>query len=227
VDQLADLVAVVVLMHYTNRMVAVFLNEVPLPSHVPGWMLDPVARRLGRIIGDADGRVRAAAPATASPTTPVPDLWWTASREALRDAFTGAATVIEQAGTRTVPAPVREMLDRELDGWSGQQRELDLSWAADACSSLPVADQATGRLVLLFAFAPYRVDRADLVATGAGDRELVEIGAWASLTTARRVGSRLARSSGHSSHHEARTRSTTRRAGRSTPGARPDVTIVS
>ena len=83
-------------------------------------------------------------------------------------------------------------LIRELGGWDGRQRGPGLSWATDACSSLPVAHRAIGRLVLLFAFAPHAVDRADLVATGAGDRELVEIGAWASLTTARRIGTDLA-----------------------------------
>lgn len=194
-DQLAELVAVAVLMHYLNRMVAVFLDAVPLPAPAPRWLLDPVVKQLGRVIGDADRRVTSSGSTAAAPAPPVPDLWWAGSRAPLHGALAAAATVIDDAGARTVPAPVRELLDRELGGWDARQRGPGLSWATDACSSLPVTHRAIGRLVLLFAFAPHAVDRADLVATGADDRELVEIGAWASLTTGRRIGTDLARRS--------------------------------
>jgi AhpD family alkylhydroperoxidase len=188
-----ELIGTAVLLHYLNRMVNVFLVEVPLPPGVPRMVLGRVMRILG-------GMIRTAArephpPGTSLgllPSAPLPgDLSWAAGHPAVAQAFARACAAIDAAGARSVPAVVRDAVMAELAGWHGEPRGPSRAWVENAVSGLPTAHRAAGTLALLTALASYQVDRSVIDKfrlDWPDDATLIELTSWASLAAARRVG---------------------------------------
>jgi hypothetical protein len=179
-------------------MVNVFLTEVPLPPGAPRMVLGPVMWILDRRLRPAAGRPYQ--PGTSLellPAAPLPgDLSWTSSDPVTEDAFARGCAAVDAAGTRSVPASVRDLVRAELENWRGERHGLSRAWVESAVSGLPTADQAAGRLALLTAFASAQVDRSVVRMFRAGrpgDATLVELTAWASLAAARRVGTWIPR----------------------------------
>ena len=86
--------------------------------------------------------------------------------------------------------PVRECLSQRLEAWRGEDAELSRRWVDDAIADLPPHDQPAARLVLLTAFAAYRVDEKtvkDFRAHQPDDADLVAAAAWASFATVKRI----------------------------------------
>jgi hypothetical protein len=191
--QAPELIGTAVLLQYLNRMVNVFLSEVPLPPGVPRIVLGRVMRVLGGMIRRA---AREPHPPGRSldllPPAPVPgDLSWAADRPVVEDAFARACAAIDAAGARSVPAVVRETVMAELAGWHGEPRGPSRAWVEDIVSGLPTAHRAAGRLALLTALASYQVDQSVIDKFRLecpDDATLVELTSWASLAAARRVG---------------------------------------
>ncbi|MBO1413342.1 carboxymuconolactone decarboxylase family protein [Streptomyces sp. FH025] len=195
-EQAPELVGVAVTFHYLNRMVSVFLQEDLVPPGAPAAVRRAVTAVLGRRLrhyarsapaagGSLDLLASAALPA---------DLAWAAGTPSIAGAFARAASVIDAAGARSVPEPVRDLVRAELAQWDGSSPGLGRDWLEKAVSGLPEEQRPAGRLALLTAKAAYRVDEG-LVAQyrlgQPGDAGLVELTAWAALTAAREVGSRL------------------------------------
>lgn len=188
-----ELVGTAILFQYLNRMVNVFLTEVPLPPGVPRIVLGPAMRVLG-------GTIRAAArkphPPGMSldllPTAPLPgDLSWAAGNPVVAAAFARVCSAVDAAGARSVPAAVRDAVMAELADWHGEPRGPSRAWVENAVSGLPTAHRAAGRLALLTALASYQVDRSVIDKfrlDWPDDTTLIELTSWASLTAARRVG---------------------------------------
>ncbi|TDB72551.1 carboxymuconolactone decarboxylase family protein [Micromonospora sp. KC723] len=191
-EQRAELVGVVVAFHYLTRMVNVFLASFLLPprltpaarrrlKHGISFLLSPTLREFPA------GRALPLLPATPLPT----DAAWAAGSETVAAAVARAYAALEAAGDRSVPPAVRELAHQLLDDWRGEETGLDRQWCEDLVERLPVGQRATGRLALLAAVASYQVDEsvvAEFRREQPGDRELVEVAAWASLAAARRVG---------------------------------------
>jgi AhpD family alkylhydroperoxidase len=181
--------------HYVNRMVHVFLGDdlLPLPSGFRG-----VARRVfGATFGKRMVR-RGGEPGASLDLLPdallSSDLHWAKSNPAIAGAWARFAAVVDEAGPRVLPEPVRALLLTRLAEWDGEDPGMSASWVEDAVASLEEVDRPAARLVLLVAFASYRVDDSTVQAfraTTPGDRELVEAAAWAALQAARRIGSWL------------------------------------
>jgi AhpD family alkylhydroperoxidase len=193
VKEAPELIGTAVLLHYFNRMVNVFLTEVPLPPGAPKMALGPVMRVLGRRIRPAAGQPHQ--PGTSLellPTAPLPhDLSWATSNPVVADAFARICGAVDAASARSVPPSVRDVVVAELENWHGERRGPSRAWAEDAISALPMADRPTGRLALLTALASYQVDRFvidEFRSGGSSDATLVELTSWASLAAARRVG---------------------------------------
>jgi AhpD family alkylhydroperoxidase len=192
-DQAPELIGTVVLLHYLNRMVNVFLGEVPLPPRVPRIALRPV-------MGVVTGMIRKAGagplPAGASldllpSAAPPADLAWAAPNPVLADGFARAFAAIDTAGTSFVAGPVRELVQARLAAWHGQSPGLSRAWVTDAVSGLAPPDQAAGRLALLIALASYQVDQSVIGAyrlTESDDQALIALVSWASMAAARRIG---------------------------------------
>lgn len=193
VEQAPQLVGVAVLMHYLNRMVNVFLRDVPLPPGVPEPALRPVLWLLGRGWLRA---VRAPHPSGRSsallPPAPLPpDLEWAAGDESVAEACARACAVIDAAGRRSVPAEVRALVLDRLADWQGAPRGISRSWVDELVTGLPEDQRPAGRLALLVAFASYQVEGRvvdGVRRAGADDRTLVELCAWAAMAAARRAG---------------------------------------
>jgi alkylhydroperoxidase family enzyme len=191
-----ELIGTVVIFHYYNRMVNVFLTEEPVPPGAPKFKMV-----LGPVMWILDRRMRPAAARSHQPGRSLdllpsaavpPDISWAAGDPLTEDAFARGCAAIEAAGAGSVPSSVRDLVMAELENWHGEARGPSRAWADGAVSGLPAADQPAGRLALLTALASYQVDRSVIRAFRASqpdDSALIELTAWASLAAARRVGS--------------------------------------
>lgn len=193
----AELVGVAVTLHYLNRMVNVFLGEMPLPPGAPAAMLGPVTKVLiGLIRGGARRTGSPGASLDLLPEAPsAADLDWARGSLPIAGAFARATAAIEEAGRRSVPEAARELLLARLEAWDGRPPPLQSGWIDQALEPLAAAERGPGRLVLLVALASYRVD--DAVIAGfreynSADDALIGATAWASLAAARSAGIRLA-----------------------------------
>jgi AhpD family alkylhydroperoxidase len=181
-DKAAELTGVTVTFHYLNRMVNVFLPESPFPSRVPGAALARLRRAAARLMaGLARPRhVPGASLDLLPPADIPPDLAWAADSPVIEDAFARGYAAIDDAGSRSVPPAVRDLVHAELASRTRPPRE-------------PIA-----RLAWLVAFESYRVTDAliaDFRARYPDDRTLIEFTSWVSLTAARLHDSSLSRPS--------------------------------
>ncbi len=190
--QAPELLGVELVFHYLNRVVNVFLPDVPMPDRAPRGALKVVARVLGGRIRDAAGRPH---PPGASlgllPDAPLPaDLGWAAGNPSVAGALARAAAVVERAGEAAVPPSVRALVRDRLRDWDGRPPGPDRAWLREAVRTLPAADRPAGRLALLVALASWQIDPAvvaDYRLAAGTDQAVVELTAWAALTAARTV----------------------------------------
>jgi AhpD family alkylhydroperoxidase len=187
-----EAIGVVVVFHYLNRMVNIFLSDSPFPPGLPAAARAGMQRLAGRMLRPISrGRREPGTSLDLLPAAALPDdLSWAAGNPNIAGAFARATAAIEDAGRRSVPVAVRELVLAELAGWDGRPVGASRAWVDDAVVGLAVADRPTGRLALLTALASYQVD--DSVVEGArsalaGDAALVELTSWASLAAARQV----------------------------------------
>jgi AhpD family alkylhydroperoxidase len=193
----AELVGVLVSMHYLSRMVNVFLSPFLLPPGLGprarrrfkqgmSWMLRPTLRDPRE-----PGRSVDLLPPAATPA----DAGWTAGNPWISAGFARAAAAFEEAGERSLAPAVRRVVLDCLDGWRGEEPGLSSSWCERLVAGLPPGDAAAGRLALLTCLASYQVDGHTIGAYRdhhPGDVDLLNTVAWASFATARRIGARLA-----------------------------------
>jgi AhpD family alkylhydroperoxidase len=188
-EQAAELVGVAVTFEYYNRMVNVFLDESPLPSHVPTKMRGTMMRLLSVLMRGPAGQQHAAGESLEllPAAEPSPDVAWAADAPHIASAFARAAATIGTAGERSVPESVRQLVTARLAGWDGEPMGLGRAWLVEAVDGLPPADRAAGRVALLTAFASHQVGQADIDEfrrCGADDQRLIEVAAWAGFAVA-------------------------------------------
>ncbi len=186
-QQAPELVGVAVTFEYFNRMVNVFLDESPLPPHVPTRMHGTMLRLLSVLMrGPASRPHEPGASLDLLPAAGTTGTW-AAGAPHIAAAFARAAAAINAAGERSVPDAVRHLTEAKLAAWDGTPLGISRAWVVDAVAALPPADRRAGRIALLTALASHQVGRADVdefTASGADDRRLVEVAAWASMAAA-------------------------------------------
>nr|ANY94456.1 hypothetical protein [Streptomyces sp. CB02366] len=195
-EQAPELCGVVVTFHYINRMVSFFLADSPMPARTPTPLRGPIMRTTALAMRPvAPGPLAPGDSLDLLPPAPLPPgLEWAEGSPFVAQALGRAVTAVDQ-GAHWVPEPVRERLRTRLDAWDGSAPGLGRGWLDEAVAGLPAQDVPAARLALLTAFAPYQVLPQDVEAfrrRWSTDRELVELTSYAALTTAVRVGSRLA-----------------------------------
>ncbi|HEU5474178.1 MAG TPA: carboxymuconolactone decarboxylase family protein [Actinophytocola sp.] len=194
-EQLPELVATVLTVQYLNRMATLFLPRSAVPAGIPDAGRAATLRLYGRFLVGAAARPHTPGVALRLlPAAPVPaDLGWAKGSPNVTGALARAFAAVDAAGARSVPKPVRALLDRELGRWNGSgpdpdPDEIDLSTVEER-------DRPAARLALRTALAPHEVDRGtveEFRRGRRGDRALLELTAWASLAAARRIAGRLA-----------------------------------
>ncbi|QFZ20726.1 carboxymuconolactone decarboxylase family protein [Saccharothrix syringae] len=192
-DQAPEIVGTAVVLHYLNRMVNLFLGELPLPPGAPAASMVVVRRVLVHLIKSAERRApRPGASLDLLPDAPLPgDLGWARGHPAIAGAFARGVAAVELAGRRSAPEEVRELVSAHLSRWDGRPVGVSRAWVEDAVAGLSPGHRATGRLALLTALASYQVDQGVVDAFRAvspTDRALIDVTAWASLAAARRIG---------------------------------------
>ncbi|MBN3933095.1 carboxymuconolactone decarboxylase family protein [Streptomyces verrucosisporus] len=194
-EESPEIIGVALTFHYLNRMVAVFLDESPVPARTPAAARGPILRTVARAMRPAAGPPRPGEGSGLLPPAPPGPRW--AGTGPVADAV-GRATAAVDDAARWVPPQVRRLLESRLAAWDGSPPGLGRIWLEETLAGSlrpPAEDLPTARIALLTAFAPYQVTEADVAAfreRHPGDRKLVELTAWASLTTAVLLASRLA-----------------------------------
>jgi AhpD family alkylhydroperoxidase len=184
---LPELAGTAMLFHYINRPVTIFLDESPLPTRrMHGLMVSLAGRRFRRFTNAAHppGETLDLLPPAELP----PDLAWAAQSPHVAGALARFAAAVERAGAAALPEQVRAWLDELLSAWDGSNPGPGSRWIDEALAQLDAGRRAAGRLALLAALAPYRVEAATIRGYGAvGDAQLVAAVAWSSFAAARRV----------------------------------------
>jgi AhpD family alkylhydroperoxidase len=189
-----EMVGTAVVLQYLNRMVNIFLGELPLPPYAPAASLGVVRRVLVWLIKSAEHQgPRPATSLDLLPEAPLPtDLRWAAGNSAIADAYARGAAAIDRAGRRSVAPEVRELVLARLSCWDGRPIGPSRAWVEDAVGTVPADGRPAARLALLTALASYQVDQPvidDFRARQPDDGTLIDLTSWASLAAARRVGS--------------------------------------
>ncbi len=184
-----------VFFHYINRMVTILLGDSPLPFqsgipkkvslHLAAWFFGG-AIRLEKLPGTSVELL---------PEATLPDdMSWAKASLPIAGAFARFANAIEDAGVRSLSEKVREAVTRSIRNWDGSSPSISDTWVEDNIAQLQGADKAGGRLAVLTAFAPYKVEKAavhEFSKHYPGDDMLISALAWSSFTVARKIGSWL------------------------------------
>jgi alkylhydroperoxidase family enzyme len=191
----AELVGLVVSMHYINRMVNVFLANFLLPPGLPPRSRRRLKRGLSMVLRPMlrasyqPGRSLDLLP----PAPPPPGTEWATGNPAIAQALARSSAAFQAAGLRSVPPAVREIVLDRLARWQGAETGLSTAWCEELVAGLPPPDRAAGRLALLAALASYQVDGeviGEFRRHHPADRTVVDVAAWASFAAASTIGSR-------------------------------------
>jgi AhpD family alkylhydroperoxidase len=182
-----------VLFHYINRMVTILLGPSPLPftSGLPkkvsmqmaAWFFSNAIHRPKEPGASLDLLAEA----------PLPnELSWAKPSKPIAGAFARFAQAVERSGELALSPDVRSAVGKAVANWNGSDPGMDNGWCEEVISPLGVTDKSAGRLALLAALAPYRVDESTVHAFSAslpGDASLLSALAWSSFTAAKKIGS--------------------------------------
>jgi hypothetical protein len=129
------------------------------------------------------------------PETPLPtDLAWAAPNPYVAGAYARFAAAVEAAGQQSLLTEVRSLVHQQVGNWQGEDPGLSRRWVEEAMVGLDEIHKPAARLALLVALASYQVDEGVIKTFRSQypeDDKLIGAAAWASFTTARRVGSWL------------------------------------
>lgn len=183
------------LFHYINRMVTILLGPSPLPF-TSGLPKKVSMRMAAWFFGGAIRRPKEpGASLDLLPEAPLPEeLFWARPSAPVAGAFARFAGAVECAGAMALSGEVRKTVNNAVEKWNGSDPGMDGGWIAEATDHLEKPDKTAGRLALLTALAPYRLDDSIVRAFSAdfpGDDRLISALAWSSFTAARRIGSWL------------------------------------
>ena len=184
-----------VFFHYINRMVTILLGASPLPfthslpkkvsMQIAAWFFGG-AIHLQKNPGTSLNLL---------PDCPLPhDLLWAKPSKPISSAFARFAGAVEKAGTIALSPHIREMVSNVIQQWNGEEPSIDNRWCEDAIAPFEKADKTAGRLALLTALAPYRVDETIIRGFSAhfsGDKNLISALAWSSFNAAIKRGALL------------------------------------
>jgi hypothetical protein len=190
-----EIIGTAVFYHYINRMANVLLSETPLPSNRP-LLKRPLKRMASLLFSRAIKRPKTAGESLRFlPEAELPsDLGWAKTASNVAGAFARFAAVVEEVGSFALSPEVRAYVQERVDAWNGKAPEFRRNWVEKEVRRFTEERRVETRLTLLAAIAPYQIDN-DVVSAFRGrfpeDRKLLGALAWASFTTARKIGTWL------------------------------------
>lgn len=193
-DHAVEYIGTAMIFHFVARLVFVLLDATFLPG-------GPRARSLLRRAGGLAfaRKVRATLPpglATerlAQRTLPH-DLAWVAVSAPMATAFAALTDCLDTS--RHLPEAGRAVVSEAVEAWRGELQPVSSGWTDERTGGLPDELRPATRLALLTSLAPQQVTETDVAAARpvlATDEALVTALAWASWTTARRIGGWISR----------------------------------
>jgi AhpD family alkylhydroperoxidase len=187
-----ELISAALVFHYINRPVSVFCEETPFPlgrGLLWGAQLWLAGRRFRPFIASrpAPGDSLVLLAEAELPE----DLAWARESPVLAGAWSRFASAVERAGENALPVEVRARVYAWLRSWQGESPGLRSDWIDEGLEGIAAEHQPAGRLALLAAVAPYRVESSVIESyrDGRPDSDVVSAVAWAGLAAARRVAS--------------------------------------
>lgn len=191
-EEAPEIIGTAVFYHYINRMVSVLLSETPLPSNRP-WLKRPMKRLASLFFSRAVGRSipRGDSLEFLSEQDLPADLEWAKPVSTVAGAYARFSVVVDAAGVYALSPDVRARVKEHIQAWNGEDLGLTRSWVEQKIRGLNGKSRVAGRLALLTAFAPYQVNDEVVQAFRTcfpEDEKLLGALAWASFTTARKIG---------------------------------------
>jgi len=189
ITNVPQVVGTIATFQYINRMVKLFLGDslLPVPSALKGLTR--------RVYTATEGKhaIKRLAPGRSLrfvPQVPLPvDLRWASPNSEVASAFAGFASIVEDAGRRTLSQHDRSIVNNYVSAWNGESMGHDYTWVDYAIKGLESPSRAVVRLALEIALSmevqPQAVDEFRLHYPA--DSQLIEATAWASFTAARRT----------------------------------------
>lgn len=192
-DDAPEIIGTAITFHYMNRMANIFLGDSLLPFPVPSAIKDFTYRMYAATEGKrVVRRLQSGKSLKFLPQAQLPnDLFWAAGNPSVAGGFARFAKVVEEAGKRVLPEPVRLLVNERVQAWNGEAMGISRRWVEDTIAQMETEHQASARLCLLTAFASYQVDSGVIEAFQSqypNDAQLIAATAWASFAVARHIG---------------------------------------
>jgi AhpD family alkylhydroperoxidase len=194
-DEAPAFIGTAIFFHYINRMVTILLGASPLPftTGLPKRVSMQMAAwffRKAILLPKQPGRSLNLLPPTSLPE----DFSWAKASLEVSQAYACFAKAIEDCGAISLSQEVRTRVSNAVQQWNGEDHGIESGWLDEAIANLGEGEQDAGRLALLTALAPWRVDEKIVQNFSfhlPGDERLVAALAWSSFTAARKIGSWL------------------------------------
>ena len=191
-EQMPEIIGTLMGMSDINRFSHVVMEDSPVAApfglqRIKAWALRAFGAelRVTRRVPLVPGRSLDLLPPAALPA----DMGWAQPNPRIADAVSRWTAVVEREGARVVTPRVREVVERSLRDWQGEQMPLTGEWVDRVAEGLSGQDAAIARLAIVLAKAPYRVTEKmamDVLGDDRDEERFIRILAWCSFTGARR-----------------------------------------
>lgn len=187
------LIATVLVFHYTNRMVTIFLDESPLPIGVSNkWLKNKLNRMVGFVAGRRIVSVQAEhgeAVYYHNDAKLDSAFSWAKSNKAIAKGLATFANAIEEAGAESLSPKARKVIIKTVDSWNGESMPMSRNWIESTLEILPNVEKTGAELALLVALADYRIDEKLITRfkENHNDTDLVNVTAWGAFIAMKRV----------------------------------------
>lgn len=190
-----EIIGTAIVYHFINRMANIFLEPSPLP--VPkNWTR---IKKTALIIFGATvaKRIVKRKPKSGESLQFIhyadlqPDLTWAKDDADIAAAFSSFSMIIDNLKLTGLTDTGRSLIQQSIQSWRGEDMGLSSAWVNDILEQMVDEDKIAGELALLTALAPHQVSKniiSNFQSRYSDDVALLNITAWASFTSAKRIG---------------------------------------
>ncbi|NTW63751.1 MAG: alkylhydroperoxidase [Chlorobiaceae bacterium] len=195
-DEAPEYIGTALFFNYINRMATILLGASPLPF-TDGIMKGIAMRLAAFFFSSAIHRTKQ--PGTSLDLLqkePLPnDLAWAAPSPFVSGALARFSAAIEKAAKTILTENTASLVIDQLDRWDGGDPGISSSWCDHLLFRCNDPEKTVARLALHTAIAPWQISKEMVRAFSSyhpGDKALLSILSWSSLSAARRISQWLA-----------------------------------